>query len=216
MLKSMSIPNKAGIHIIEHYCGNYWGSCSFLIDLAVNLANPERIIIFSHKDINPVEFVERSKKQFLKMGKNPEDIGRLLCVSGGNIEEQLFHQEMGLYPGMEMVVLVGGNELSGVLKYLYNSDPEIIKFISVVVGVQCGFKKSFINILKRERTIESCLMNGYLDTYVYEENQKPHTIDGKTVQFDIGSVGYGICSIGYSEMSSYRTSIKRMVDTLSL
>lgn len=214
MAESMRIPKKTGIHIVEHYCGHYWGSCSFLLDLAANLTNPERIIILSHRDIDPAYFMEEIRKRFLEIGKNPDDIGRFLCVSEGNIEEQLFHQEMGLYPGMEMVVLVSGNELSGVLKYLYNSGPEIMKWISVVVSVQCGFKKPFIEILRRECAIGSFLTNGYFDTYVYEENQKPHTIDDKLVRFDVGSVGDEICNIK-PIVAVHNTPTREMVDTLS-
>ena len=148
------------------------------------------------------------------MGKKPDDIGRFLCVSGENIEEQLFHQEMGLYPGMEMVVLVTGNELSGVLKYIYNSEPEMMKWVSVVVSIQCGFKKYFIDILRHECAIGSFITNGYLDTSVYEENQRPHTIDNKAVRFDIGSVGDEICSIK-PIVSVHINPTREMVDTLS-
>lgn len=215
MRRSMKIPKRTGIHIVEHYCGHYYGSCSFLLDLTAKLTNPERIIVVSHKDIDPGYFMEEIKKRFYEMGKNPDDIGRVICTSGDNIEEQLFHQEMGLYPGMEMVVLVTGNELSGVLKYICNTEPDTMKWVSVVVTVQCGFKKSFVEILKRECTIGSFLTNGYLDTYVFEENQKPHTIDDKKVHFDDDSVGDEICRIK-PIVSVHVNSTRELVDTLSL
>lgn len=214
MRVNMKLPNKSGIHIVEHYCGNYWGSCSFLLDLAAFLANPERIIILSHKDIDASYFIDEIKKRFLKIGKGPEDIGRLLCVGEENIEEQLFHQEMGLYPGMEMVVLVTGSGLSGVLKYLYNSGPDMMKWVSVVVSVQCGFKRSFVDILRNEYAIGSCLTNGYLDTFVHVANEKPHTISGKEVTFNKDTVGDTICKI-YPIASVHTPPSREMVDTLS-
>ena len=179
MRKTYQIPEHASIHIIEHFAGNYFGSASFLLDFAARLSCPERIVIFSHKDISAVEFAEQLKQKFSTLQKLPEKIGRIICVDGDGIEDAANNQEFGLLPGMEMVLLVDSAALSGALKYIYNTSVEQSKWVSIVCAIQCGFGKTFRDILRRECAIGSCLYGDFFDTYIYEENRLPHKLNGE-------------------------------------
>lgn len=212
---SMNIPKKASVHIVEHYAGNYYGSASFLMDLCASLASPERIILFSHPDIDAGEFADDMKKRFRNMKIKPDAIGRILCVSEDNIEEQLTHQEYGLYPGMEMILITSSNGLSDALKYIFNTSLEVSRWVSIVVSVQCGFRRSFLDILRNEYSIKSCLMNGYLDTFIHEENQKPKSLNDEIAKFEAESVGNAITQTTPIASCQYHLN-REVVDTLSL
>lgn len=185
MRKTYQIPDRASIHIIEHFAGNYFGSASFLLDLAARISNPERIVLVSHSDISGGEFSDMIRQRFININKDIDKVGRIVCVDPDGVEEAAFNNEVGLLPGMEMIILVNGNSLSGALKYVYNTSKEISKWVSVISTIQCGFGKTFRDILKRECAIGSCLYNEYLDCYVYEENRLPHKLmRGDTTSFN--------------------------------
>lgn len=187
MTKSYIIPEKPGVHLIEHFCGNYFGSASFVMDLAARLASPEKIIIISHKDLDPGEAAEGFKYRCAQLGKTVEKIGRVVFVGGDGLEDCVSNNEVALFPGMEMVILVDTSGLSGALKYLYNGSENCTRWVSVICTVQCGFNKTIKDILKRECSIGSCLFNSPFYTYLYGENRLPYDINGneKVSSFDV-------------------------------
>ena len=215
MRKSMQIPNRPSVHIVEHFAGNYWGSASFLLDLAAQLSSPENIILISHRDISGAEFSDQMKERWKSLGKLPETIGRVTYVTEDGIEEAANKHEMGLLPGMEMIILVNGSALSGALKYVYNTALEQSRWVSIVCSVQCGFKKTFVDVLSRECEIGSCLCTGYLDTYVYEENKQPYNIcNGEKVDLCRNSMSVSITS-NKPVVSMHIFHTNEVVDTLS-
>lgn len=205
----MNIPRKAEIHLIEHYWSRYWGSASFLMDIAAELANPERIVLFAHEDISPGEFADGMKQRFIRMEKDCDHIGRVLGISIDGVEEQLSKQEYGLYPGMEMILVTTGAGLSGALKYLYNTIPDVMKWISVVVSIQCGYKRTFLDTIDKDYGIRGCLRNKHLNTYFHEEGEEPKDLDKKSIQFENGSVGTIIDNRFYATQILYNKPLAK-------
>lgn len=187
---------KPEIHVIEHHWMSYKGSIEHIFDMISYMSIPNRIIIIANDDICVDEFTELLPKKLYARGKdNNSCIGRLTLVSSDGLEDVLMKYEMGLYPGMEMIIFVNGRSLSGALRYLFNASPEHANATKIIVTVQCGFKKSLMDILQREHLIGSLLIYGNVTTFVHETNKPPYNLStNEQALFKTSSIGYDICA----------------------
>ena len=185
---------KPEIHVIEHHCCSYKGSISHIFDMVALMSNPNRTIIIANDEIGVDEFTELLPKKLFARGKdNNSTIGRLTLVSSDGLEDALMKYEMGLYPGMEMIIFVNGRSLSGALRYLFNTSPEHANATKIIVTLQCGFKKPLMDILKREHLIGSLLVFGEVTTFVHETNIPPYNLSThEQILFKKPSIGYDI------------------------